>query len=45
MLNATDSEVNSVSSEEVLVVLQEDESPPPKPGTVTCIHVYVLLQY
>lgn len=35
-LNNTDSEVNSVSSEDVLIVL-DDEPLPPKPGT---IHIY-----
>lgn len=34
MLNTTDSEVNSVSSEDVLVALPEYESLPPRPGTV-----------
>lgn len=49
MLNATDSEVNSVSSEEILVALPEYESLPPRPGTVTRVlvayHYNTILNY
>lgn len=41
MSNATDSELNSVSSEEVNVA-QEDEQLPPRPGTVPATYIILI---